>query len=595
MQLCRRPWHKVRVDVAIALLFVILGGFEVTTYQRIESFQSDSSTYITLARNLVETGRYEFNYQPNTRYPPGFPLLLACISVAVHAGGYTALIPFMPVFSTLALITWYFVLSILAGRRVAAAACLLTATSVYTYNFVTQNVLSDMPFFLVSGLSLLCLLKLEDRNRRPWSRFLLFGGALLFTLSAVLIRSAGITLCAGFLFWVLIPALRGDRRKPVALSAAVSAALVGLLAFGSWMIWCKRMQRSQYPGQYMNSYSAQFTLKDPHRPELGRATLGETALRVASNLPVQSSHIAALLTRITWVAPIWYSPLVLIPLVLLICGSLSYILDHGSLLAGYFLAYLGLYVLWPFDEGARFMLPVAPLAFVLIWRGLVEVSVFFRNAPARALGASALGAAFVVVGLGLGQHPRGLQALASVAFWLAFTVITAVMTFVAQSGKRRNIYNFVEFLTGLARSRVLQFAVVGLCLFGIAQQVGASRRNLSPNPSLFEQYPAVDCASWLRTAPKGALMAGTQAAILQRLTGRRVVDFPVSSDAQLIVAAMKHDKVRYLIVRENVKAKDEYFFPSEEDRHTEIQRSYPHFLDLVHSGRGYRVFETAIQ
>ena len=81
-------------------------------------------------------------------------------------------------------------------------------------------------------------------------------------------------------------------------------------------------------------------------------------------------------------------------------------------------------------------------------------------------------------------------------------------------------------------------------------------------------------------------MAG-QTAILHRLTGRRVVSFPISSDPQVIVEAISRANIRYLVVEDRVK--NEYFFPPEEDRYRQIERAYPHMFELVHNGPGYRV------
>ncbi len=66
-----------------------------------------------------------------------------------------------------------------------------------------------------------------------------------------------------------------------------------------------------------------------------------------------------------WLDVLWFSPLVLIPAFLLIVGlGSSFRRGRSPPLGWYVLAYLGLYSLWPFDEGARFMLPIFPLMFL---------------------------------------------------------------------------------------------------------------------------------------------------------------------------------------------------------------------------------------
>ena len=63
-----------------ALIFG-LGVLHFFSYMRVESYAPDSSYYIGLARSILEQGRYEFNFAPHVLYPPGYPALLALISI----------------------------------------------------------------------------------------------------------------------------------------------------------------------------------------------------------------------------------------------------------------------------------------------------------------------------------------------------------------------------------------------------------------------------------------------------------------------------------------------------------------------------------
>src|ERR1700676_394848 len=158
-----------RLDVAVLLSLLVLGGFQFFTVLKTESYLSDSSAYIGLARNILDTGRYEFNYRPHIVYPPGFPLILAGLSVLTGAATYDVFIRFMPVFGTIALMVWYLVLRRPAGPVAAAVGCLLVATSVPLFQLATRGVMSDLPFFLFSGLALWSLAGLERAHSRPLS------------------------------------------------------------------------------------------------------------------------------------------------------------------------------------------------------------------------------------------------------------------------------------------------------------------------------------------------------------------------------------------------------------------------------------------
>jgi hypothetical protein len=584
-----------RADVAIVLLVLTLGAFQVLTVQKVESFGADSSVYMVLAHNILETGRYEFDYRPHTLYPPGFPFLLAGLSMLTGRESYDVFVLFMPLFSTLALVTWYFVLRRGGGCFAAGASCLLVATSVPFYEMVTRSVLSDAPFFLVSGLTFLFLRGLEQQDASRPTRFLLLTGFCLATAATVLLRSVGIALPAALLAWVSTEIIwrRGPVRSIPSRTAVVFAALLGFLAFFGWIGWTHSAQREaqrEYPGEYIKSYTGPFVEKDPHRPELGTASTSDLVLRVASNVPVQAANIVVLLARVSYVMPIWYSPPIVITLALLLCGLVSCVFDgRRSLLAWYFLAYFTIYLLWPFDEGPRFMLPVSPLAFVLIWRGLIVAAHLLRSRPTAALASiSAFGAVLAVATSTTDRLP-GLQARASVVFWPLATVVPIFLIFLAKhAGQTRATGAMDSVIVSFASWRT-RMGIVGVLLaVGVFQQAAIARTNLAPDPSQYRHYSSADCASWLRTAGDGAVMA-QQSAIVHRLSGRRIEDFPITSDPQVIADAVTREKVRYLIVNDQVK--DEYFFPTEEERWRQIERAYPLMFHLVHRGPGYRIFE----
>jgi hypothetical protein len=340
----------------------------------------------------------------------------------------------------------------------------------------------------------------------------------------------------------------------------------------------------------MGSYASQFVMKDPHRPELGTVSAGDMALRAASNALVQASHVFAILTRASYVMPTWYSPPAMMTLALLVCGLVSSAFDsRRALLAWYFLAYFVVYLFWPFDEGARFMLPVAPLAFVFVWRGMLVAAHLLSARPAATLAAvSGIGAALAVATATTHRLP-GLQARASVVFWPLLTLVSILLMLLAKRiGQARAAGALDSLAASLISWRIRQGIVGVLVAVGLFQQAGIARTNLAPDASLFVHYRSADCSSWLRTAGDGVVMA-QQFEIVHRLSGRRVARFPITSDPRIIAAAVTREKVRYVVVNDQMKY--EYFFPTEEVRWRLIERAYPFMFQLVHAGPGYRVFE----
>jgi hypothetical protein len=575
-----------RADLLVVLLLLALGAFAVAAVQTAESYQTDGSAYMVLARSIRETGRYEFNYKPHTVHPPGLPLLLAGISVLSGGGSYGVFIRFMPVFGTLALVVWYLVLKRDQGRAPAGVCCLLVAASGPLFRLVTRSILSDASYFFLSGLALWCLMTLDGRAapRRP-VRHLLRICLCLAAVLMVLLRTAGIALCAALLAWVVTEAWRRGWRRTGVLPSAAVATLAGFLAFFCWIGWTRHSERRDYQGQHMSSYASQFMTKDPHRPELGTASAGDLVVRLAANIPVQASHLAALATRIEYVMPLWYSPLVIAVVLLLLGGVVSCAADtRRMLLAWYFLAYFAVYLLWPFDEGPRFMLPVAPLAFLLMWRGILLAARLLRDRPAAALGGvAALSAALAVAAAAAGRVP-GLQARASLVFWPLLAAASLCLAFLAG----RVGPTLSSSVNRLVSWRA-HYAVVGVLIgAGLLQQAAAARTNLARNAAPgWYQNPA-DCSSWLRAAPAGIVMA-QQSVMIHRLSGRRVVSLPITSDPAIIVATVRRESVRYVVV--NDEWDYEYFLPSEEERWRRVERAHPSLFRLVHRGPDYRVFE----
>ena len=80
-----------------------------------------------------------------------------------------------------------------------------------------------------------------------------------------------------------------------------------------------------------------------------------------------------------------------------------------------------------------------------------------------------------------------------------------------------------------------------------------------------------------------------QSAVVHRLSGRKVVDFPITSDPKLIMTVVMREKVRYVMVSDRVAY--EYYSPTEEERWQRIESTYPSAFHGVRRGPGYRVFE----
>ncbi len=574
---------------------VLLGAFAfalfaMSTTQRVESYGSDSSVYIHTATNLFSKWSYEFNFTHQATYPPGFPLILALLGFIGNTTSYSYLICFMPLFSSLGLVAWYFVLKKELGNMVAVPAILLVGTSSILYSMSTRSVLSDVFYFALSGCTLLTLCNLHPRiTLRFWLQAF---GATLLVVWIVLTRSAGIAMCGALYAWVVFDCIRRrsvrlDLRQYVALIAATA----GMLTFVSWSSWSSSHSADDAKTHHMSSYSNAFMMKDPYRPDLGRASLVDLAERIPRNAVTHAAHLGSIYLRGVGISATWFSPIVILVLLSITVGAaLSIYRNNNVILSWYLIAYVSIYLIWPFDEGQRFMLPVAPLAFALAYCGVRAIlSWAFRHPRTAGRIAWTCSVAILAGALGAGIPP-GLQAKVWTSFWLAIAVAGCIWTVAPQFkgvavGMASQWVGMQQHAQKLGTVMVVLLAAVGL-----SGQAFMARDNLSPQPSRYRHAASVAAAEWLLTAPPGTVMAG-QDAIIHRLSGRRLVPFPITLNGELIATTIRESSVRFLVVCEPLPY--EYFEPDEVLRLQQLEMAYPMLLQEVYHGPGYRVFQVA--
>ena len=114
-----------RIDLAVFVFLLVVWAMQIGLYQRVESYQEDSSCYIGLAHSLITTGRYEFNFKSHTEHPPGLPIILGATSL-LFGGTYDADVRVVATLGVFGLFLGYLLLRKREppGSLVPAAACL---------------------------------------------------------------------------------------------------------------------------------------------------------------------------------------------------------------------------------------------------------------------------------------------------------------------------------------------------------------------------------------------------------------------------------------------------------------------------------------
>jgi hypothetical protein len=567
-------YERLATPVVIGCL-VALCAWQIWAYRRVEIYHPDSSTYVVLAENLAEGRGYVFDDRPHTRFPPGLPMLLAAWS-SVGNGSYASAVRLMPIFGLVGLLASFFLIKRLESWPVAMLACLWLATSPEYFRLATRYIWSDLPYFALAALTLLLADHLRQGSGR--SRVAIAAGLALAMAAAVIMRSAGIALIAAFGASIVHTWRAMDRRARAGLLAAVTLAV---LVQAWWSNWTRSREVVEYAGAYMQSYGAQFLLKDPQEPELGVAGIADLAGRVGYFASAQLTRFTQLLIPLPWVDVLWFSPLVLVPAFLLIVGiGSSFRRGRWPLVAWYVLAYLSLYSLWPFDEGARFMLPIFPLMFLFAWRGLRVALDWLQLQPTpgqRRLVLLALAVITVTAVLAYLQRDRpGRQALAAVLFWVVLLVFAAAYSRTGRPAPS----NPRGWITG---SLILATAVMTA---GLIAQVTLARDNVR-GAATASSGTLTRAAEWLRSQPDTGPVMAQQAAVLHRLSGRHVASFPVTSDGQFLADVIRQQDVVYVLV---TPERYEYFKPTQRVRLEALLRSAPDCCELVAREAGYEVY-----
>jgi len=351
------------MDVVVYGLILGLGVLQFSLYQRSDDFFGGDTVYFELARSIVERGSYGFNFKSETMFPPGFPAILALICITVGCS-YAVLIRSMAVFTALGFIVSYELLRREQGRTVAAVCCLLLASSPLIFEFSTQAVFSDLPYFFTSMLTLLVAKQLEmAQSPRARAALCLLCGLLL--VGSLLIRSSGVALLIGLFAWLVVSFFFADRTAVILrFKTFVPILLLGIAVQTLWMHWAKQNEVLEWPlGGFPRSYISQLSVKSGNHPELGTASLSNIPSRIAQNLADRTAGLMELLMRKEYIDPAWFSPAIFGSVFLVLLGvGCSMWRTGGRWQEWYFVSHEAMYLLWPWNFELRFLVPVAPLA-----------------------------------------------------------------------------------------------------------------------------------------------------------------------------------------------------------------------------------------
>jgi hypothetical protein len=498
----------------------------------------------------------------------------------------------MAIFTTLGLIATYEVLRSQADRVSAAITCLLLGSSPLLFEFSTTLVFSDMPYFCTSMI-LLWLLPRVDSNLSPhWKQvaWWLLCGTLL--LVSILMRSTGIALLGGILGWLAVSLFSDREAAKRRFKILIPLVIAGIATQTAWMSWAAKHQFFEWPLHgYQENYLGQLKLKNGNYPELGLATWKDVLRRPVDNAGDIATAMVGLYSR-KQASSAWYSPMTVIPVFLMVLGlGYSFRKTGGGLLEWYFVSYEAMFLFWPWDFELRFALPVAPLAFFYMWRGAIRL---WRLAQDKPRGVSLFGLVIAAAG-SLSSVAWGWDVPKPQMWWcIVLWLIVAVIAILLSWGRRELVRYFSLLLEARLTIRgrlvplrqALGYGVI-TCLLaaGIAMQLGIGLNNLRQLP---ESDPDIQAAQWIKahSAPSTVIMARKED-LVYHYSQRRVIWFPPSSDARLLMEGIRKYHVQQVVV---VDRENSYWKPSDADSFRALSEAYPNTFVPIYKGPHSKVF-----
>ena len=318
------------------------------------SLTGDNAQFINLGRSLADghglSETIEGEPIPHTKYPFGFPLLLA-ITHIIFPSNLIALKSLVVLLYAISIPLTYLLIRRFAAPLIALGASALCLASPLLLDY-SHQVMSEIPFLLFSLIALLLLHRAQKSSTLSTLAL-----AIIAMIAAYHIRSAGIILIAtGIIFFALHKKWKE----------------AGLIAIGSLLLALPYQIRNASLGG--TPYIKQLLSINPYRPEEGALTFTALIERILANLELYGIQIIphiflpSIYIHANYFVGLVFSGLILYALI-------TGLMRDGNMLASCISpAILGLYILWPHVwSDTRFLIPAIPILFYAILTSMDEL------------------------------------------------------------------------------------------------------------------------------------------------------------------------------------------------------------------------------
>jgi hypothetical protein len=550
----RQRWVRL-VLIAFALTFPLF-------IARSQLINGDPAYYVGLAQSLTSGHGYTFLGRNQTTYPPGLPFLLA--PIVAFAGPNLVLIQL--VIAGFAAVSLAAVLTFLRAYDIRTELIVgsLLALSFPFFSFATQNIRTELPYLATSAFALRLVWGPPEKISASWALIILG----ILTTATVLFRTIGMVLPVAFLVaWVH----RRIRQHPRVWTdrALLVGGGTGLLAAFLWFAWTIPQRSGSYVGLLL--------MMNPHEPDLGTTTIMSMLARIPDSLAVQLTHLAEVTTGIPWMLATWLSPVTIALTVSLGIGLYHELQNPNPMLGWYVMGYGTTLLLWPFDEGVRFVFPIFPFVVLLVWQGWTRLAgwavVNLRGRSTRAVGDpetagltrfGGLGVAALALGFLAVILLRGGDLLSSRQGWViaaGWLTIGAIAFYSWGSGRSVHLGSWAK------RVPILLLALCAV--LNLTRTVPSAVSQLQGHETgAVGMRPAIE---WLRrhAAPDDVVMTQSISGVYF-YTGLKTVRLPLTRDRHLLLTALRESRPTYLLIKDTPEFV--YYRPTEVERFAILQR-----------------------
>jgi len=568
---------EVSRRVALSLLFLLLAGLASLLFaapgRGTWIVDPDAAGYVGLARSLAGGDGYAFAGEPHAKFPPGFPALLAvAIRLTDDPACYAAMRDLVTGAGIIVVLLTYFVgvRLLRLGRVQALALTALTGTSIYLAGYSVSFLRSE-PLFT-------CLFLGALLSGEAWRTKGGIGKALLAAVlagAATSVRTAGITAIAA----IAIAYFLGRRARQPAVSSprthAVEITLFLMVALAPSVAFSVRNAGIQgapgYGDELFSAYALDITKDiDESMPVIDangmlHRVIDNTAVFALSLGKLVANHNKGANLATSAVdarnVPLHAGGIALIVLFLL---GYAIAVRRGLTLTIVLLPlYVGLYLIWPFNQQERFYLPVAPFLLALLGFSapvlLRPAEAALANRVGRLAFAAVSTAIVVFLGLRRSVDARVLDRWSTEYAALLAAAAVACLGFVALAvgcGSRRlDLARFHrQFVAGglslMVASAAVQFAMFHGKLARDQREFAASRTSSAVDsrlehikglPELFQLLTILE-----RESQPGDVVMSDIPKIIHVLTGMNTTPMRISSEQSTVILDSPQGRPRFL-------------------------------------------------